>query len=174
MAGLTDYSGEFNPKARYQDFSAETLATLLTEYTRIEIAHGGWWYDAVRERHGEEEAVECEKEVWKKGIPYIPLCITRALDIHGNDVAACIKTLQMAPGGCADIFDIDWGLEDASQGTCTTNRCPAMEFFESHGETVKMENMCQMEIDNVNMIANYFQSAYEDRTFETAASYERG
>jgi len=41
----------------------------------------------------------------EKGIPYWQTRTMKALNIQGNDVAACIKTLQMDPQLCFDIFD---------------------------------------------------------------------
>ncbi|MFC1944733.1 hypothetical protein ACFLX5_04520 [Chloroflexota bacterium] len=156
MDGLTDYSGEFNPKVKYEDFSEEALESLLTEYARLEMALGGWWYDVVKERYGEQEVIECEKEVWEKGVPYTVLRITKALNIQGNDVAACFKTMQMFPGGCQQLFETTWELKNPNHGFCTTDRCPPLEFYERHGEVVKMQNMCRMDIDNAKIIAKFF------------------
>jgi len=49
MADLVDYSGEFRPNIKYQDFSKEALARLLTQYARLGLALDGWWQNTVME-----------------------------------------------------------------------------------------------------------------------------
>ena len=156
MAGLDDYSGAFNPEARYQDFSKEATARLLTEYARLGLALDGWWFATIQERYGEEAAIECEKAVWDRGIPYEQQRVMKALNIQGSDVAACFKALQMDPQFCLDIFDIDWELKGPNHGIYTVRRCRALELFEKRGETVKMVNMCQLDWDAFKKIAGFF------------------
>lgn len=50
IAELQDYSGEFRPNIKYQDFSEDALARLLTEYSRLSLALDAWWQDVVREK----------------------------------------------------------------------------------------------------------------------------
>ncbi|MFC1944188.1 DUF6125 family protein [Chloroflexota bacterium] len=156
MAGMEDYSGDFKPNVRYQDFSREAQARLLVEYARLGLALDGWWYSTIQERYSNAEAIECEKAVWDRGIPYQQQRIIKALNIQGNNVEACFKTLQMDPQFCIEIFDIEWELEVPDHGIYTVNRCRAMEIFEKQGEAEKMVHMCQLDRDAFIKIARFF------------------
>ena len=48
MAELKDYSGNFVPSVRYEDFSKEFLARLLVECARCYIMADGLWYTTGR------------------------------------------------------------------------------------------------------------------------------
>jgi len=156
MADLVDYSGEFRPNIKYQDFSKEALARLLTQYARLGLALDGWWQNTVREKYGKDEAIKLELAVWDRGIPYEQERVMKALNIQGNDVAACFKELQMDPQLCMDIFDITWDLKNNNHGILTVNRCPAVEWFESVNDTKTMLAMCDLDSRAFNKIARFF------------------
>jgi hypothetical protein len=121
----------------------------------------GWWQDTVREKCGEKEAIEYEKAVWEKGIPYWQTRTMKALNIQGNDVAACIKTLQMDPQLCFNIFDIEWEMRDQNHGTYTVRSCHAVRYFESIDDTTTLVHMCQLDWDAYRRIAQFFNPDME-------------
>lgn len=156
MAELQDYSGEFRPNTKYQDFSKEALARLLVQYARLGLALDGWWQNTVREKYGKDEAIKLELAVWDRGIPYEQQRVMKALNIQGNDVAACFKELQMDPQLCMDIFDITWDLKNNNHGILTVNRCPAVEHFEKQADTKTMLAMCDLDSKAFEKIARFF------------------
>jgi len=156
MAELQDYSGEFRPNIKYQDFSKEALARLLTEYGRLGLALDGWWHTIVREKYGKDEAIKLELAVWDRGVPYEQLRVMEALNIRGNDVATCFKELQMDPQYCLGIFDITWDLKNNNYGIFTVNRCRALERFEKQGDTKTMLEMCALDVKAFEKIARFF------------------
>ncbi len=66
MAHLDDYSGDFVPGLRAQDFSHEMLARLLKTYARLCMAVDGFWYLAVKDTAGNDAALACDIAVWQK------------------------------------------------------------------------------------------------------------
>ncbi|MFC1944875.1 DUF6125 family protein [Chloroflexota bacterium] len=156
MAELNDYSGEFNPKAKYQDFSKEALADLLTEYARLGLALDLRWYAVIRERHSEQEAIECERAVAVKKIPHRQQRIMEALHIQGNDIANCLKAIQMDIGACPNICDVGWELKNPNYGIYTINHCAALGSYERHGEVVTMDNICHTCSSDLNRVAKFF------------------
>ena len=158
MAELQDYSGEFRPNIKYQDFSKEALARLLHAYGRLGIALDGWWHLTVREKYGKDEAIKLELATWDKGVPYEQRRVMKALNIQGNDVAACFKELQMDPQFCLEIFDMTWDLKNNNHGILTVNRCPPMEIFEKQGDTKTMCAMCDLDYKAFEKIARFFNS----------------
>ncbi|MFC1944052.1 DUF6125 family protein [Chloroflexota bacterium] len=114
------------------------------------------WYAVIKERHGEQEAIECERTVSDRKIPYRQQRVMKALKIQGNDIANCFKAIQMDIGACPNIFDVDWELKNPKYGIYTINHCAAMESYERHGEVVTMYNICNTCSSDLNRIAKYF------------------
>jgi hypothetical protein len=155
MAELKDYSGDFLPNAKFQDFSKDALAALLTEYARLSLALDAWWQAVVREKYGEKIAIELELAVWAKGVPYQQQRVMEALNIKGNDVATCFKELQMDPQFRPPMFDITWDYKNKNHGIFTVNRCKAVDYFEKIGDTKTMLAMCDLDLKAFEKIAKF-------------------
>ncbi len=99
MKGLTDYSGEFDPELRFEDFSKETLVKLLRVYTKLYQTVDGIWYLSVKERINNRDAVACDLWVWERmyRIEMVRLCKT--LNIRRDGVVSLIKALQSSVHG---------------------------------------------------------------------------
>ncbi len=156
MEELKDYSGDFLPNVRFQDFSKDALASLLTAYSELDLALDAWWQDIVAEKFGRNVAVDLELAVWdKKGVPYEQKVVMKALNITGNDVAACFKELQMDPQFRPPKFDITWDLKNKNHGIFTVNRCKAVDYFEKIGDTKTMVAMCELDLKAFEKIAKF-------------------
>jgi hypothetical protein len=166
MAELQDYSGEFRPNIKYQDFSKDALARLLTEYGRLGLALDGWWHTTVREKYGKDEAIKLEVATWERGIPYEQQRVMEALNIKGNDVATLFKELQMDPQYCLAIFDITWDLKNNNHGIFTVNRCRALEKFEKQGDMKTALEMCNLDINAFDKIAKFFNTNMKVNTLK--------
>ena len=107
MEELTDYSGEFRPDAKLQDFSKDTLHRLWRAHSLVYMMLGSCWFETVKEKVGLETALEWQTEVWLKrgGCQNDIRGTMDVLNIKGNDVATLLKTFQFAPGeaGWIDI-----------------------------------------------------------------------
>jgi hypothetical protein len=64
MPELDDYSGQFNPDMKLTDFSKEALARLLLAASKMYLGADGMWTTVIRNRFGDDVALECSKEVW--------------------------------------------------------------------------------------------------------------
>jgi len=144
MADLEDYSGEFRPDARLQDFSKDTVARLWRSNSLLYMMLGGLWFDLVKDKVGEEKALEWEKEVWLKrgGSVNDMRGVMEVLNIKGDDVATLFKTFQFAPGE-AGWIDIECELKNNHHGILTATRCPALEIFELGGDTKRQKHACE-------------------------------
>jgi hypothetical protein len=161
MVELQDYSGEFRPNIKYQDFSKDALSRLLTEFARLNMCLDEWWHELIKEKRGTKEAMEFEDAVWKKYIPYWETKLTKALDITGNDVSTCFRALQMDSSFCYNIFDIDWTLKDRNHGTVTIKSCPAVKHLEGSKNADILESRCQMDLECLNRVARFFNPDME-------------
>lgn len=156
MAELKDYSGDFVPNVRYEDFSKEFLAQLLVEYARCYIMADGLWYSAVRERFGTEAANAIDYDMWvNKFPPFETARVLSVLNLKRNDVADAMKFYQLAAMFPHGMFDYDIDLKNRDHALLTVKRCPALLRFERK-EPEMIEPICQvMELASAKAYAKH-------------------
>ena len=132
MKELTDYSGDFDPDLRFEDFSKETLVSMLGLYSRMLVTLDGFWYLAVKERVGNEEATECDLWAWEKELKYMVDDIKEVLGINGEDVVDFMKVVQARPFH----FTLEEKIEvlTPSAAVHTVTHCPTLLALEKEGE----------------------------------------
>ena len=160
MKELQDYSGEFVPNLKWQDFSKDALIGLLTECQRALIMLDGFWHTKVAAELGIEKADAWGAEVWGKD--YVRRMVPRimkTMNIEGNDVETYMKYLQVDPGLPLELWDCHVDLKDKNNAVWTVNRCPSLLFMEKEGqgrETI----VCQgMEFEAIKGYARFFNPA---------------
>jgi hypothetical protein len=144
MEELKDYSEEFRPDLKLQDFSKDALVRMWGAAAKLYIGIDGLWYTLIKERFGEQTAMELEQEIWRRATPPEAKRAAEALNIQGNDVATCFKTWQVDPGG-AGILDLEFDLKNKNHGILTVKHCASLDYFERHGysnEAIKW--MCEI------------------------------
>ena len=141
MEKLNDYSGEFLPELNFSDFSADTLAELLTLYCRLYMALDGFWYLTVKERVSNEEALACDIQTWERHARYEMAKISRQLNIQGNDVVSVMKTIQITPWLRQTQFRIE--VKNQNNAILTVTHCPTLDALEKEGQGRESE-ICNM------------------------------
>lgn len=159
MKGLADYSGEFLPNLKLEDFSHDTLVKLLTLYSKLYVALDGFWYLTVMERCGSKEALACDARTWKSMSKYELKRITEGLDIHGNDVIALMKALQIAPYFQNMQYRID--IENGNRATFTVTHCPTLDALEREGKGRESEICTIVEPEILKDYASFFSSSIQ-------------
>lgn len=134
MAELKDYSGTFNPKLRYEDFSKDALIKLLIQYSRAYNFMMGSWHNVMRRRYGDKIAMECDIEQWMATGPMVSGWLSKALNIEGHNVETIFKALQVDPGFPLGLFDVEWELVNPNHGFFTVKSCNALKQFEREGK----------------------------------------
>ena len=134
MKKLTDYSGEFIPNLRLQDFSKDVLVNLLAEYARAFVAMDGFYHTYLSQRFSIEEAGRVGVEIWQKASALTSRRLRKLLNIQGNDVEAMMKWLQVDPGLCSGVYDYTMDLRSKNHGVLTITKCPTLEYFERQGD----------------------------------------
>jgi len=129
MKELTDYSGDFIPNVRFQDFSKDALVRLLVAACHDYIGIDNLWLNTIRRRFGEEVAFDCSREVWETGWLREAQRSCRAMNIFGNDIAALLKYFQIDIG-CGAMFDITCELPSPDLGYLTVNQCWILDKME--------------------------------------------
>ena len=141
MKERSDYSGEFAPDIRYQDFSKDTLIELLRACSRLMLAIDGLWYLSVKERRGDEDALACDLWVGQRLVENILERFTKLMRIEGKDIPAVMKFLQIDPWLWTHKYKLE--LKDTNRGILTITHCPTLVAIEREGEG-REKNICPM------------------------------
>lgn len=139
MGELNDYSGPFEPRIRFEDFSKEALVRLLYAYAGAYLQAVGSFLELVTERNGEDDAWRLLVEFWMRTGPQSNRLVCQALNIQPKDVESWLKSLQMDPAYPPNLFGSfgnqyrsasDMQLTDENHGTFSLERCMALEMAE--------------------------------------------
>lgn len=142
MGRLKDYSGKFRPDLRLQDFSNDTLVRAWETTSRLYILLDGCWVGLVKERFGEQAALEGESEIWRRVAPVDLRWMAEVFNIHGDDVATVFKALQIAPL-VGVIYPTQFELSNRNHGVFTIPKCRTLEYFERHNQTEMIKLICE-------------------------------
>ena len=157
MEKLSDYSGEFLPDLDLDNFSPEGMVKMLSLYSRLYRAMDGFWYLAIKEKLGNEEALDRDLWVWDRVSLYEMKNITRQFNIQGNDVTALMKAIQLSPWFWQDEIKIE--IEDQNSATFTVVRCKVLEYIEKEGEGREHQICHVVEPRVLNSYASFFNPA---------------
>ncbi|MFC1944106.1 DUF6125 family protein [Chloroflexota bacterium] len=162
MTELYDYSGEFKPDVKLQDFSKDALVKLIIAASHEYIGIDGLWLNTIRRRYGEEVAMDCSREVWDTGWLHEVRRGLEAMNISGNDIAAVFKYYQIDPGFGA-MFDIKCELPSPDLGYVTVERCwvlDKLERLETNEMMQKIKLACEeLDVPLFQRVASYFNPA---------------
>lgn len=153
MNKLDDYSGEFKPDIQPGDFSHNALEKMVRVYSKLYKAMDAYWYFAVMERSGNDEALACDIRAWEKLCLYEMEKVTQAFNITGKDVKALMKAFQILPWS----WNVKWEFEliNDNHAIWQVNDCPTVRAMEL--EDKGRENyLC----NNIDMRLNKLYASY--------------
>ncbi|MFC2002887.1 DUF6125 family protein [Chloroflexota bacterium] len=165
MKELENYTGEFSPQIRLEDFSKEVLVDLVKMYTKLYMALDGFWYLTVKERHGNEEALTCDIKTWEKQSGYEMSKIAKQLNIKGDDVIAFMKALQFSPW----YLHLEYQMEiiNSRKAALTVTHCSTLLALEKEGEGRENE-ICNMVYPGLlKGLASFFNPNIEVRCLKS-------
>jgi len=154
MDQLIDYSGEFNPRIKLQDFSKEVVIQLLEMQSRLYLAVDGFWYLAVMEKVDESTAMACDLWVWEKQQRYEQERLRKLLNIQGNSLQSLLKCIQFAPWARNLEYDID--VKDNNLAVFTVSQCLTLQSMEKEGKGRDNTFCKSVETKMFNMYVNSF------------------
>ncbi|MFC2000551.1 hypothetical protein ACFLXE_07365 [Chloroflexota bacterium] len=141
---LQDYSGEFNPDLKFEDFSKDALVRLIDAYKKCFVGISGMYHTVNAERMGVEEAWKVDSDVYlrQQMLFELPL-VTRAMNIHGNDVLALLKIFQVLPDGIREgQYECSWDIKSKDHAILTFTKCQTLFYHERHGNPKDIEGLC--------------------------------
>jgi hypothetical protein len=144
MGELNDYSGEYSPDTRFEDFSKDALIRLLKSYQVAFVGFMGMWNTVNRERMSPEEAFKLDAAVYERWLAKFPLpLVTQAMGIEGNDVVTMLKYFQMAPDGAREgLYEFDYDVKSRNHAILTFTKCPSLFYFERKGSEKDINSLC--------------------------------
>jgi hypothetical protein len=129
---LRDYSADFDPNLRLEDFSKDILVGLLKLYSRLLVALDGLWYLSVKERTGNDEAMTCDKWVWERALRYMTQDMAELIKVSGKDVVDFMKVLQARPLHL--VIEEKMKVINRNDVVLTVTHCPTLKALEKEGE----------------------------------------
>ncbi len=141
---LPDYSGELKPDLKFEDFSQEALARLAQTYGRLYLQLLNCWQRTTREKHGLDDAISSEIEVWKQQSPFESRWVCKALNIVERDAVSFMKWQQITPlGFLPGSFNYTIDVKNKNDVFITVHKCFAVDIWEREGDTAKIKEFCQ-------------------------------
>jgi hypothetical protein len=144
MGELKDYSGEFTPNLKYEDFSKDFLIKVMREWTAAYLRQAEFWFQTIEEQGGQKLACNCEAATWHKmGAITVPK-VAKALGIKINDILDALKIWQLLPDGpLTGIIPVKYDIKNRNHIIMTVTKCGSLEFFERRGQTDRIAWMCE-------------------------------
>jgi len=144
MGELKDYSGDYRPDLKFEDFSKEALIRLLKGYQLAFVGFMGMWNTVNRERMSPEEAFKLDGDVYEKWVSKFGLpVVTQAMGIQGNDVVTMLKYFQVAMDGAREgLYEFDYDVRDNNHVLLTFTKCPSLFYFERKGNLKDIDGLC--------------------------------
>lgn len=132
MTELADYSSDFDPEFDHAKLDKDALLRLREAYADYIRAIDGLWYLAVKDRWGNEQAMDLDIEVWKKAMLFELRAVTGALNIHGDDVMTVLKYLQCNPWFALCDYEIE--VKDDNHAMVSERNCRTLAALEREGK----------------------------------------
>ncbi len=145
MSELSDYSGEFRPDLKMEDFSKEALVRLWKAGGKMYVGLDGLWYNAIQDAYGDDVARKMSESIWleRGGSEMEVRRVREAGNITEDDVASYLKMLQIDPGFAA-VMDIQCELLDEKRGVVTVKKCRVLQALERMGDPSRIEHLCHI------------------------------
>lgn len=144
MKELQDYSGEYKPDTKFEDFSKEALIRLLKSYQVSFVGLMGMWHTVNMQRMTAEEASDVDAAVYARMVRKFALpMVTQALNIKGDDVVTMLKYFQFSPDGAREgLYQFDCEVKSRNHAILTFTRCPTLFWVEKKGTERDINCLC--------------------------------
>jgi len=141
---LKDYSGDYNPDIKFEDFSQEALIRLIKAYQVVFVGLMGTWNGQNKKRMSVEEAWNLDSEVYEEQVKNFEVPMVRdAMKIGGNDVISMLKYFQMTLDGAREgLYECNWDVKNNNHAVLTFTKCPSLFYYERMDSLKDIECLC--------------------------------
>ncbi|MFC1910918.1 DUF6125 family protein [Chloroflexota bacterium] len=142
---LKDYSGDFDPNMKLENFSKEALIQLVRAAAKLYGGMNQFWYHSVEKKLGRETANDIQHEVWvNSGASQAEVRnVCSAMNITGDDVPSYFKFFQCTPINAA-MIDMEFEVLDKNHGVLTCTQCAPLLSFEAQKDIATQKHMCEV------------------------------
>ena len=144
MTELNDYSGPFNPRLVFDDFSKEFLLNLIHVWQWAWIQLDAAYFDEIKKRSDDKTAFDCDLEMWLKCAERCNTRYVKIARIPMKNVVDCLKALQLPlDNSMGAIYPVVYDIKNENHAILTVQRCPSLEWCERNAPE-RIVPMCQI------------------------------
>ena len=113
---------------RLEDLPRESLVGLARPYSRLMMDIDGLWFLSMKNRLGNEEAIECDNWVWSKVVKKMLDDLAELIGVEGRDVVDFMTVIQATP--LHHVVDEKMEARSRNKATLTVTYCPTLAALE--------------------------------------------
>jgi hypothetical protein len=128
----------------FEGYSREDLIDLLVLYGRLYMLLDGQWYLSVKERLGNERAIEIDLEVWSKQGRREVEGLAKAMGVKSRDVVSFMRVFVTIPSSTGSLGYVE--VKDRNDCALIVTRCPILNTLVKEGkgrEKTQCEVVCR-------------------------------
>ena len=145
--------------------SPDMLEKLIKVYAQLYKALDGFWYLAVMDRRGNEEALDYDIKVWEKLCLYEMGKITSQFNIRGHDVKSMMKAFQLSPW--AWNIKSEFQIINDNHVIWLVTHCPTVNALEREGRGRENDICNNVEVRLNKLYASFFNPDIEVNCLKT-------
>jgi len=115
-----------------ESYSKEKLIALLAAHARLYLVLDGHWYLSVKQRFGDEQAVDVDLQVWDKQIWKEIEEMVKSMDLQNRDVVSLMELSAIMPSAAGSKGYIE--IKNRNDCILTITYCPIVRTLEKEGE----------------------------------------
>jgi len=149
------YSVESLASSLFESCSREKLTALLVFYSRLYMLLDGHWYLSVKQRLGDEQAVDIDLQVWDKQERKEVEGLAKLLDFQSRDVVSLMELSAIMPSSAGSKGYIE--IKNRNDCTFSITYCPIVKTLEKEGkgrEKTQCEVICRRLMTNMAISFN--------------------
>ena len=149
------YSIESLLSSQLENYSREKLIALLAAYTRLYMVLDGHWYLSVKERFGDEEAVNIDLQVWDKQIWKEIGVLAKLMNLQNRDVVSLMELSVIMPSSAGSKGYME--IKNRNDCIFSITYCPILNTLEKEGkgrEKTQCEVICRRLMTNMAIAFN--------------------
>ena len=155
MENLKVYNLESLYSSQLENCSRETLIALVKAYAQLYLVLDGSWYLSVKQRLGDEQAIDIDLQVWDKQVKRETEKLAKLMGFRNRDVVSLMELSALIPSATG----AKGYIEIANRNDCTLNitYCPIVKTLEKEGkgrEKTECEVICRLIMTNMALAFN--------------------